>query len=76
MAARKKALHSRPGAIIRISVGLHEEVHLRLRSHVLVRRTTVQDLVVALIEREVASTRLPSVGRDPAESPDRAEDPA
>jgi hypothetical protein len=46
----------------RISVQLDSLVHQRLRALVLVRSSSIQDLVAGWIEREVSQVRLPSVG--------------
>lgn len=47
------------GSQVRLSVSLDAEVWKRLRALVIVRETSIQDLVVGLVTREVARVRLP-----------------
>lgn len=48
------------GLPVRLSVSLDHDTWLRLRALVLIRGTSIQDLVAGLITRESSRVRLPS----------------
>jgi hypothetical protein len=73
--ARKPSRKASVGPV-RISVALDGETHVRLRALVLVRSSSIQDLVSGWIERETASVRLPSVGGGSSQYDDPAGDAA
>lgn len=56
----RKRVGTSSGAPVRLSVSLDLDTWKRLRALVLVRETSIQDLVSALVTREVGRVRLPS----------------
>jgi hypothetical protein len=59
MARTRARTHA--GAPVKASVTLPADIHLRLKLLAAMRRTTATEIIADLVEREVASVRLPSV---------------
>jgi hypothetical protein len=64
MARKNSSGSGRKGAIIRLSVGLSEDVWMRAKALSLLRRQPLSDIVADLVATAVQRVRLPSEGAE------------